>query len=76
MKTIKEHLFQCEKVSDKVHSILKSVDIPISRFNTKLTDLHDVVSDLSDSLRKTLTRNSNLYDTISRIISKNEERRM
>lgn len=36
--------------------------------------MHDVVSDLSDSLSRTSIRNYNLDDTISRIISKNEER--
>lgn len=51
MKTVKEHVTEFEKVIDKVHSILKSHDIPISCFDFKLANLHETVSNLSDSLK-------------------------
>lgn len=35
-KKVKEHVTKCEKVIDKAHSILKSLDITVSHFDTKL----------------------------------------
>ena len=54
--------------------MLKSLDIPVSHFDSELTDLRDTFSDLIDSLKRTHIRNSNLDDTLIRISSKNEER--
>lgn len=48
-KTVKEYVSVSEKVIDKLHSILKTLDILVSHYNSELTDVHDVVFDLSDN---------------------------
>lgn len=73
---MKEHVTEWEKVIDKVHSILKNLDILVYRFDYELTDLSDIVYDLSDILKRNRIRNSNLDDTLSSISYKNEERHM
>lgn len=76
IKTVCEHVVDSEKVINKVHSILNSLNIPISRYYFKLTDLRDTISNFSKSLKQTRIRNSNLVDSLSRIKFRNEERRI
>lgn len=48
MEQVKER----EHVVDKVHSILESLNIPISRYDLELDDLIFTVSNYNDSLNK------------------------
>ena len=50
-KPVSEQISECKKVIDKVNSILKSLNTPVSRYETKLHDLKFTVSSLSDSLK-------------------------
>lgn len=58
---------------NKVHYILKSLDVPISLYDNELTELHDMISDFSECLKSTRIRNSIHDDRLSRIFFKNEE---
>ena len=65
-----------EKVINKVHSILQSLNIPSTRYESKLDDLNYTFSSFSDSLKRTHLNNSNLTNQITRITSKSEEIRI
>lgn len=59
---------------DKVQYIIKSLNIPASRYDSKLNDLRCLISYFSDSLKRTCISNSNLNNNLSRVTFKNEER--
>ena len=75
-KTIKEQVSKYEKVVDKVHSILKSLNIPTPHNDYELNDLHYTIYDFSDSLKRNCISNSNLNDNLNRVTIMNEERRI
>lgn len=66
-KNVHEHVAESEKVIDKVHSILESLNIPISYYDYELNKFRDTVSDFSESLKGTRIRNSHLDDSLSMI---------
>jgi hypothetical protein len=75
-KTVSERVKEVENVVDKVHSILKSLNICPSTYNSELEDLRFTVGDISDSLKRTRLSNTNLSDDLSRVKSKSEDRRI
>ena len=75
-KPVSEQISECENVINKVHFVLKYLNIPVSRYETELNDLKFTVSNSSDSLKRTRLSNINLTDQISRVTLKSEERRM
>lgn len=48
-KNYGEHVESCEKVTDKVHFILKSLDICAFLYDDELNELRDTISELSES---------------------------
>lgn len=61
---------------NKVKSILESLNILVSRYETELNDLKYTFSIFSDFLKQTRLTNSNLTDQLGRVSSKSKERRM
>ena len=76
MKPVTEQISECERMIRKVNSILKSLNIPLSRYETELDDLKFSFSSLSDSLKRTRLCNTYLTDQISWVTSKSEEMQM
>lgn len=64
IKSIKEHVEASEKVIDKVHSIIKSLNIPIPCYDSKLTDLRNAISKFGKSLKWNRITVSNLDDDL------------
>lgn len=56
-----------------VHSILESLNIPISRYNSELTELRDTILEFSERLQWNLIIKSNLDDDLRKISYKNED---
>lgn len=52
------------EVIDKVHSIIKSLDIPIPCYDSKLTDLRNAISKCGESLKWNRITVSNLDDDL------------
>jgi len=75
-KPLSEQVKETENVIDKVHSILKFLNICPSTYDSELNDLRYTVSSLSDSLTRTRLSYSNLDEKMHRILFKNEERRI
>lgn len=75
-KTIREHVEVSEKLIEKVHSTLKSLDILISHYDSELTDLRNTVYEFSESLKWNHISFSNLDGDPSGITFRNEERRV
>ena len=50
-KTVTEQVAECNKVINKVYSILKSLNIPVSSYDSELDDLKYNSSNSSDSLK-------------------------
>lgn len=73
-KPVPEPISECEQVINKVNSILESLKIPISRYETELNDLKYTFSIFIDRLKQTLLTNSNLNDQLGRVSSKSETR--
>lgn len=48
-KIVWEHFADSEKVINKVHYILKSLDMPIFRYDSELNDPRDMIFDFSES---------------------------
>ena len=65
-RPVTEQIKDCEQLINKVNFILESLNIPMSRYETKLNDLKFTFSNISDSLERTRLTNSNLTDQISR----------
>ena len=63
-------------VVDKVHSILLSLNILVSCFDSELDDLKYTVSNFSDSLKQTSLSNTNLTDQLNRATFKSEDRKL
>ena len=75
-KPVLEQINECEKMIIKVNSILGSLNIHISWYETKLKDLRFTFSSFSDSLKRTRLTNSNLIDQLGRVSNKSKERRI
>lgn len=75
-KSIKQHVAASEKVINKVYSILKSLDIPVSHYDFELTDLWNTICKFCESLKWDRIRVSNLDDDFSRSTFRCEERRI
>lgn len=71
-KNVGEHVAESENVIDKVHFILRFLDIPIS-YDSELIDLCNTISDFSASLKITRIRNSNIDDSLNRISFRSKE---
>ena len=65
-RPVSEQANEREKVINKVHSILQSLNIPVTRYESELDSLNYIVSNFSDSLKRKCLSNSNLNDQISR----------
>lgn len=75
-KSIRDHVAETETIINKVQYILESVNILISLYNSKLTKLNDTIYEFIERLKWNLIRTSNLYDDLSRVSFKSEERRL
>lgn len=75
-KSAGEHIEACTKVMEKVHSILKSLNIPAYGYDDKLTELQDNSSELGDCLKWIRLKVSNLDVDLSKCKFRNEERRL
>ena len=64
-KSVREHVVEYEKVINKVHSILKSLNIPVNRYDSELTELRVRVPNLSECLKRTCIKNFDLDDSFS-----------
>lgn len=62
---MKETVASREKVIDKVHSTLKSLNIPISRYDYVLNNLRNIIYEFSESLKWNRVRVSNIDDNLS-----------
>lgn len=67
---------ECERVVDKVNSILKSLNIHVSRYDFELDDLKYIISNFGDSLKQSRLSNSNLTDQLNRAKFISKERRL
>lgn len=66
----------CDKVTDKVHSIIISLNISAYRYDDELNELRETISELSRNIRWNWRKVVNLSDGLSKCLSKNEERRI
>lgn len=64
------------KVTAKVYSILKSLDIPFFRYNDELIELQDNISELGGSLKYNRLKVSDFNDNLSRCKFKLDKRRL
>lgn len=67
-KSSREHRESCENVTKKVHSILKSLDIPIYCYDDELNNLRDNISKLGESLRWNRMKVFNLDNDLNKTI--------
>lgn len=74
--SVGEHGESCEKVFEKVHFILKSLNISTSCYDDELNELRETISELSRNIRWNWRKVVNLSDGLSKCLSKNEERRI
>lgn len=65
-----------KKVIEKVHSILKSLDILASHYDDELNELQDTILELCESLRWSMRKVTNLDDDLSSCKFTSEERRL
>ena len=70
-KPVFEQISECDQMINKVHSIIESLNIHVSRYENELNELKFTFSSISNSLKQTRVTNSNLTDQISRVSSKN-----
>lgn len=75
-KSVKENARECENVINKVHSIHKSLNIPVTRYDFELTELCATVSNLSECIKRSCIKNSDHDDSFSRETFRSEERMM
>lgn len=75
-KSVSEHVASCEKVVDKVHSILKSLNISTSHYDDELTELRETISKFNEGVRWNRRKVSNLSDDLSRCSFKTERIRL
>lgn len=75
-KNVDEYMESCNKVTEKVHSILKFLNVPIFKYNDELTELQENISELGGILKYNRIKVSNLNDHLSRSNFKSEERRL
>lgn len=69
--SIKEYTGESKKVIKKAHSILKSLNSHVTRYDSELTELHDTVSNFSVCLKWSRIKNFDLGDSFSRETFKN-----
>lgn len=75
-KKVSKQVNKCEKVVDKVHSILKSINISMSHYDSEIDDLQYIISIFSDSLKRTRLSNSNHNYQHNNVIFKSEDIRL
>lgn len=69
-KPVSEQVEERENVINKLHFILQSLNIHITRYETELDNLNFTVSNFSDSLKGTRLSNTNLTGQIRRVTNK------
>ena len=73
VKPVPGQINECEWMINNVHTILKSLNIHVSKYETELDDLKYIVSSFNDSLKINCLNNSNLTDRLGRVSNKSEE---
>lgn len=75
-KSAGEHTEACEKAIEKVHSILKSLDILVYKYDDELNELKYNILEFRESIRWNQRKVSNFDDDLSMSNFKSEEKRL
>lgn len=74
--SVKEYAGESEKIINKVHSIIKSLNIHMTRYYSELFEQCDTISNFRKCLKRSRIKNFDLNASFSRETFKSEEIKM